>query len=278
MFDTNDLPNVRNHLYKRAELWWTYSLAVSTITLGSAFVAVWIDGPVSLSFAGIFALAAPISIAWMREAASLNLLRGDKCRRLILYADALGDEIKPEDRAQIRAWTIKTPLKEAPFVRPYYSSAMAPGPNRLADIVAESAFFTEHLSGKLAAWLWLAFGLSVAAVCIILYVVGMQWTSSDRVALLVAKSAAVLVSFLLAGDFLLIAKKYSDLRIEAQQAFVRCSLVRNESGVGVNEIRTIAEDYNIAVLQAPPIPAWLYLIYRDDLNRIYRVSHTAPSI
>lgn len=273
----SDLSDIRNHLYQRAELWWVCTLAISAITLFLGLVALWVNSTAWITFGGVFAIAAPIAIAWMREAASLNMLRGDKCRRLILYADGLGHDISPEDLAQARAWTLRTTPKDAPFVRPYYSSTVAPGPQRLADILVESTFFTEHLTGKLASWLWIAFGLAVTFACMILYVADLQSATSYLFTFLVAKSAAVLVSFLLAGDFLLIAKKYSDLRNEAHQSYARCARLRSENNVSADEVRAAAEDYNVAILQAPPIPVWLYRIYRDELNRIYRHSHAVTT-
>lgn len=40
-----------------------------------------------------------------------------------------------------------------------------------------------------------------------------------------------------------------------------------------DEVREVVEDYGVALLQCPPIPAWLYSWFRDPLNDIYRDSH-----
>jgi hypothetical protein len=129
MTSTIDLTDTRNHLYQKAETWWLVSIAISVITLFMTLVAHWIGSPGWVSLGGIVAIIAPVTIAWAREAASTNLLRGDKCRRLILYADGFGHEIAPEDIAQVKAWALGAQLKEAPFVKPYYSSKKLPGLN-----------------------------------------------------------------------------------------------------------------------------------------------------
>lgn len=268
-----DLADIRNHLYRVAEYWWVASIVIALMTLCAAFAALWIATPIFISIAGILSLLAPIAVTWTREVASTSLLRGDKCRRLILYADGLGRDIAPEDLAQVRAWTLGARLKEAPFVKPYYSSEKSPGPQRLADIMAESAFFTEHLARKLTTGLGIVFGAALAGACLVLYSADFGSQIPLDVVLLLAKSAAVLVSFLLAGDFGLIAKKFNDLRNEAHQAFDRCARLRDTERANADEVRTVAEDYGVALLQAPPIPGWFYLIYRNALNNIYRESH-----
>lgn len=236
-------------------------------------MALWIDKPGCVSLAGIFALLAPAAIGWIREAASVNLTRADKCRRLILYADGLGNDIPADDMAQVRAWVLGSQFKEAPFVRPYYSSTKPPGPQRLADIVAESAFFTEHLARKIATGLWITFGIAVFVACLVLYSADLRAGMPHHAVVLVMKSIAVLVSFLLAGDFMLIAKKYSDLHHESRQTFVRCARLRELGNISINEVRNVAEDYGVALLQAPPVPGKIYLMFRDELNCIYRESH-----
>lgn len=268
-----ELAHISNHLYRRARCWWTCSVVISVGALSLTLAGLWIATPGWIGLGGLFALAAPGAIAWARELASVSLFRADKCRRLMLYADGLGHKVSAEDLAQVKAWTLHSRVKEAPFVGPYYSSTKAPGAQRLADIVAESAFFTAQLASKAAVVLWVSFGLALATAAISLYSADLTSHVTQRVILLVAKSTAVLVSFLIAGDFLLIAKKYTGLQYEARQAFARCAQLRNDTTVSVDEVRTVAEDYGVALLETPPIPRALYKFYRDELNRIYRTSH-----
>lgn len=249
------------------------SLLISVVTLCLVLTALWIDSSPWVSLASIFAILAPVSIAWTREAASASLLRGDKCRRLILFADGLGHDIPTEDLAQVKAWALGSQLKEAPFVKPYYSSSKSPGPQRLADIITESSFFTEHLARKIATGLWVTFGIALIVACLVLYSADLCAEVPFHVVVFVMKSMAVFVSFLIAGDFLLIAKKYTDLNHEAHQAFSRCACLREAQNLSIDEVRNVVEDYGIALLQAPPIPGQLYGFYRDALNRIYRESH-----
>ena len=265
-----DLEDIRHHLYTRAEQYWITSLCVSTLTLVFSIAVLWFDASGWIIFAGVLSLATPVVVAWARDQASTSLLRADKCRRLILYADGLGHEISHEDLAQVRAWVMGLTLTEAPFTRPYYQSEKAPGSRRLADIVAESAFFTEHLARKLEFMLWVAFGAALVAACAILYLFDLQSDAPAQLLGTVAKSIATVIAFLISGDLLLLAKKFGELREEAHHVFQRCAHLRKEQSLSADEVRVVVDDYGIALLQAPPIPSWLYLAYRDPLNNIWR--------
>ena len=275
MTTPQDLDDIRNHLYTLAERWWIASLSVTAATVMISVAALWFDAPRWVTIAGLLSVFAPVAVAWAREIASTNLLRADKCRRLILYADGLGHEISREELAQVRAWAMGSILENAPFTRPYYSSEKAPGPQRLADIVTESAFFTEHLARKLEIGLWAAFGIALAAAFTILYMIDLQTDITGQLWGMIAKSIATFIAFLISGDFLLLARKFSKLREEAHNAYQRCAHFRNKQDLSVDEVRVVVEDYGIALLQAPPIPSWLYLAYRDPLNHIYRKSHSS---
>lgn len=268
-----DLSDIRNHLYQTAEDWWIRSLVFSVITLLISVFALWYTTAVWVGVAGVISIIAPVAITWMREIASTCMLKGDKCRRLILYADGLGTEIPADELAQVRAWRLGCELREAPFVRPYYSSDRLPGAQRLADIVAESAFFTHHLASKLSAGLWASFVCALILSCIVLYFADFMESGGPGSLIPIAKSVAVFVAFLIAGDFLLIAKKFSDLKNDAHQTLTRCVHLRSGAHIDTDEVRSIVEDYGISLLQAPPIPGKLYLHYRDELNEIYRDSH-----
>ncbi len=274
MSSTNDIINIRFYLYSQSLKWWNLSIVLAVITPLAAVYAVWNESRWILYIVALLSLVTPIGITWAREIANNHMLRADKCRRLILLENGLGWPATKEDLAEIRAWAINVNLKQAPFIVPYYSSSKPAGANRLADIVTESAFFTMNLAGKAALGLLILCLGAAVAVAIILHMAG-NWTSTTtgNEYSLIAKSIAVIVSFLISGDFLVLAKKYYDLKGTADRVFQRCASVRDQKKASAETVLPIVEDYGIALLQAPPIAGWLYKHYRDELNRIYRVSH-----
>ena len=269
----HDLADLRNHLYGRAEWLWQGSLVLSGTVLVLTLWGFWSNVPSWLSVTGVAAIIAPVVVAWMREAASELIVRGDKCRRLILYADGFGREIASSELAEVRAWGLGVDTDTAPFVRPYYSSREAPGPRRLADILTESAFFTKQLAAKVRGGLTGAFILAIAAAAAALYLADLVSNTGLPGLLIAAKSVATFIAFLISGDFLLLMKKYGDLEQEGGRTYERCARLRIQQDLREHEVISVAEDYGVALLQCPPIPVWLYLRYRDALNNVYRRSH-----
>ena len=241
-----------------------------------SLIAMWADNNVFMTIIGFTAVISPIAIAWLREQATDITSKADKCRRLILYADGLGQEIPKHEIASVRAWTIGKSLKETPFVPPYYSSRLEAGPNRLAEIVAESAFFTHQLVAKVNFRLKLILSLVIILVIGILYASNLFVVNNLKQANLfstIAKSASTVIAFLISGDFLLLIKKYSDLSSTAKEIFTKCVKMREDNNLKEKNILQIVEDYNIALLQNPPIPRRFYGKYKDELNKVYRESH-----
>jgi len=269
---SKDLPDIRNYLYDEAEKLWWWSLYLTLGAQLSSLIAVLLNEAWVLAIAGLLALVSPIGVVWLREWASTHTQQADKCRRLILYSDGLGEEIPREDLATIRAWTTGIQLKAAPFIRPYYASNLPTGANRLVDIIAESAYFTRHLAGKAAEYLQIIFAASALALISILYI-SISVPNSESIVVIVAKTAISAIAFFLAGDIFFLWKKYSDLKAQADETFKVCAILRAESQLPLSQAMQTVEDYHLALVQSPPIPFKLYLKYQDPLNRAYQESY-----
>jgi len=267
-----DLPDIRNCLYDEAEKLWWWSLYLTVGAQMSSLLAVVINNAWGLAFVGLFALVTPIVSVWLREWASTLTQQADKCRRLILYADGLGESIPKEDLATIRSWAIGSQLKAAPFTRPYYSSKLASGSNKLVDIIAESAFFTGHLAGKAAGYLQVICAISALILFSILYL-SISVPNSLSIVIIVARSAISAIVFFLAGDIFLLWKKYLDLKAQANETFKVCAVLRDEVQLSNSQAIQTAEDYHLILIQSPPIPFRLYRKYCGLLNDAYRKSY-----
>ncbi|MBI5664718.1 MAG: hypothetical protein HZC49_06495 [Nitrospirae bacterium] len=271
MEQQKDLSDIRNNLYGKAENLWWMSLYIAIGTLFLSLIAVWAD----FTIVGFMAIASPIVITWLREMAADTTNKADKCRRIILYADGLGQEIPKHELANIYAWGMGGSIDKAPFVSPYYSSKLNAGPNRLADIVTESSFFTYQLVDRVNFRLKVIFCLSIIMIVGLLYTsdIFVKHLNQESVLSIFSKSAAILIAFLISGDFFLLIKKYSDIRTIAKESFDKCVRMRDDVNLKEIEILQTVEEYNIAIIQGPPIPFRFYLKYKDELNEIYRTSH-----
>lgn len=276
-----DIDDLRNHFYNRVGILWWATWWIAAGTQGIALITIWITATTGLAFLAIVILAAPIVIAWLREKANEAARRADKCRRVILYADGLGRSITKEELAEIRAWGMGAAPTGATFVPPYYSSTKSMGPNRLADIVAESSFFTSQLAERMLKKMWAIFIVSLGVLAAVLSLSDL-FTPADSASLAgsidkLSKAVASIIVFLISGDFLLLIKKYKDLQSLAYYTFHRAAKLRDQDSLPESQILALVEDYNIGVSQAPPIPARLYERYKDELNKVYRESHKAEA-
>lgn len=272
--EKNDLPDIRNFFFDKAEQYWWIAF---WIALGAQILLVsgiWIENIFFLLMVVISGVLLPVVVAWLREMASDYSLRGDKCRRLILYDDGFGRSITREDMLEVKSWVMDIQMKEAPFVKPYYTSRLAPGPSRLADITAESAFFTEKLSRRVIDRLWIVLSLPILLLIIVLMSGDLFpiLTSEPNDGFLknVAKSVAIIVAFLISGDFAVLLKKYYSLRNSARDVFRSCIRLRGDKDASELDVISVVEDYHLSLIQSPPIPSSIYFKYKDGLNEIYQ--------
>ena len=157
------LLNLRNFLYARAGMKWTWSVCLSFAALLLTILGLWTNRPFLIACIGVGSVALPILVTWIRESASDDMLKGDKCRRLILLSDGLGQPIPPSQIAEVRSWVLGAAILPSAFVPPYYLSSLPAGPQRLADNLTESAFFTKALAAKCSYGFWIACGTAAVA-------------------------------------------------------------------------------------------------------------------
>jgi len=272
MFTVNrekDLADIRNYLYEEAEKLWRWSLYVSASVQVLSLIAAFTNSSWFLVIVGLLALTAPISITWLREQANQRTQKADKCRRLILYADGLGERIQQEELANVFSWVNVKP-KPAPFISPYYDSNFPVGTNRLADITSESAFFTKAIAEKVKFYLQIFLFISSLLIIIILYLAAT--TGKAGIIINTSKVTTSIISFLLAGDIFILMARYSELSAVAKETFLLCSKLKGRQDLKVSEVMQTTEDYHITLIQSPPIPFIFYQKYQKSLNDAYKKS------
>lgn len=274
----NDLIDIMQFLYKKADkLWWiTFLIAISVPLL--SLLAIRLDKSTFLVITASVSAITPIAIIWIRHYAAVTYAKADKCRRLVLYADGLGRKITSGELASIRSLVLGKQLKKADFIPPYYLSTKLVGPNRLADVITESAFFTFQLSGKIVFFLWIVFLLSLLIAFFLFLSSNLLVPNDeffrDNLLSTISKSAAIIVACFISGDFALLIKKYADLKSISKDVFNQSAKLRNDNSLSTSQIFFVVEDYNVALIQSPPIPTTVYSKFKDALNEIYRSSHS----
>ncbi|MEE4355052.1 MAG: hypothetical protein V2I97_01190 [Desulfococcaceae bacterium] len=280
MSGSSDLADVRNHLFNKSEnRWWLSFYLTAGMQLLLLLSMIW-NHPIVVYVTGFGALVLPLAVTWIREWAASFSGKGDKVRRVILYADSLGENIPPQEKALIRGWTEGADLAPVPYNPPYFFSTLPAGPARLADNVCESAFFTMKLSEIVKRHLTivlLASGLILFGILYFGLISAKGSGNSSQEAGVIANIVLATASFILGGDILVLRKKYAELRDAASGAYEQCARLREKPDVPLFEVMQPVEDYNIALTQSPPVPFCLYKKHRDFLNGIYRSSHSRNS-
>lgn len=261
--------DIRNHLYDKAEKTWWWSLllgfSVQIFTVASTTVK---DASFTVITSTILFFL-PIVARWLQENSKDDTLKAIKCRLAILYSDAFEEDIPSDISREIKSWVDAGKLSKAPFKRPYYDSNLKAGPNRLADIVSESAFWTYRLSSDMGLIMFLYSGLYILSALTLIYFL-FQINLGVGILINVAKLVVAMISLVFTSEAILLIKQYNELYSEAKQVYKITSKMVSDKKLKVAEIMQIVESYNILLISSPPIPAYLYRIKQDSLNKAYK--------
>jgi hypothetical protein len=259
----------------KAERRWNVSLILAAALPLISIFSLWTRSDLAVTVAGTLSLVIPFAYTLIRESAIRVAVRADKCRRVILLADSLGREIPRWELVEMTAVGLDQEIGSGPHLNPYYVSRYSVGPQRLADNVAESAFYTRELAERFRKLLRLTAGVAAFLALIALWLADLLETMSSETIVAAAKTVAVMAIFFIFGDFAILAARFGDLADTAKRTFDACVQLRDEPNVSPERVRDVTEDYGIGLVQCPPIPNWWYVRYRDRLNSLYSNSHRA---
>ena len=251
------LIDAMSYEYGRSKIWWNINFYLKCFLLVISIIAVFVTNKVSMLI-GFGTLIIPIIIFFICEKASACYNCAERIRRLLLLVDGLGIEPPKLEIAQLKVEIGSIDNQKPLYVPPYYDSPLQPGFNRLADVIAESAFFTKHLSdisAKLFGFIAL-FGFALIFSFMYFFI---QLNISRSESALAAKIVTLMIVFFISGDFISYYKKFSNLSKSSDKILSKCDNLRNEHGNSINyDIIKIMDDYNCALIQSPPIPSIVY--------------------
>lgn len=263
-----DISAIRKHLLDKAEkiYWASFSIILFFNVL--LIVGHFIKIEKVMLIIGFVSLLVPLATTFLRYWAADVASKGDKCRRLILYADGLGENIPQDELRMCNSWVLGHQPADT-FITPYYGSSLAPGPERLIDITKESVYFTASLADKTAGYLtWVLITSGIIIVALIYF------SFSLPEGIVTVNSLVLIVAGILLGaEILLLKLNYSRLANLAWNTYERCSMLAREhvtnSDNPLYAAINVIEDYHLLIITAPPVPSLLYKKYMDELNTAY---------
>lgn len=261
--------------YTVSKRWWGAAILLqfaamligfSTNVFISSIWSVW-------STAVVLLLSILVYVCKLRFEATYRL--AEKVRRLVVLESGLGWKIPPKLQAELKprfgraARSAAQKIEEA--AEPYYAANVQPGPRRLATDQQESAFLTWNLYMRASD---LALVL-LAVLLLFLFVAGyaaLTSLASLQARVVVAKFVSAFVMFLLTVEVFNIFWKYRGLATEVQRIDDKLEALLCDGGLpSVEDILRVVHEYGCLLLTAPPVPDFLYVRYRDELNDLWQL-------
>lgn len=180
----------------------------------------------------------------------------------------------PIDEMQANEWkrklgrTIRERVKIVQRDPDYYNTQKSVGPQRLAEMTIESAFYTRQLYLKLRYWIWWLF-VGAAAVTLIIVLFTIAQLVPGEWELPVARAVYAFIPVILSANFLGWALALGRLisNIGSIESELR-KTVRNDSVSSENVLRLVSE-YNCQVEKGFPVHSWLWGRWHDDISNLW---------
>jgi hypothetical protein len=142
----------------------------------------------------------------------------------------------------------------------------------LADNLAESAYFTEHLAEAAAKWVLLILLAIVTLLFVAAYVAGNAPIASKAIPAF-ARGIVMTIPFVVTGDLAVLLWRYVRLKLSAAGAYTTACVLRDKGAASLEEVLPLLQEYNAARVQGPPLPGWLHARHMKELNADYRASY-----
>lgn len=229
-----------------------------------------LHGDVALSGAILGALLLLVSYALRLRSERLYDL-AETMRRQSVLTEALD---WPVAALQMRDWRqdagrqIRALANANPRDLGYYSTKKAAGPERLAEMTIESAFYTRSLYGRLSSRIWIAL-IVVLAMLALVPLAALTAAIPTSTDLLVARILCALIPLLLTIDLvgwvLRLTSKVRAIR-DIEQDIGRLS---GTEEMQLPHVMRLVSEYNCQLAKGIPVHRWLYDRWRGEISDLW---------
>jgi hypothetical protein len=190
----------------------------------------------------------------------------ERVRRATLISGGFGTSIAPAEMRDLEGHLADVNSNTSEGAAQYYAAMQAPGQQRLAEMLEESAFWSAFLLRKSAHRAWLSFALFSCAFVILTlsllpFLVTRQWSELGRI-------VSLMLILLISADVFGTAHQFSRSARIVEQVTLRLQAVK-AAHYPLPDLLIVLGDYNSAVEAAPTISTSIYAKYRDRLNRLW---------
>lgn len=266
--DVGRLVGYQRAEFKQASRLRTWLLATQFAVALPAAISVFFDNGSILYYLAVIG-AALLVVWWLLDGSyQAHRTAAENARRAALVVGGLGQPLSSEALLHIEeSFLVTEDAAKAAMMPGYFASTAPAGPQRLAEMIDESAFFTEKLQAASAKFMGAAFALIVLAFSAVAGV-ALPYASTE-VEIVVARVFLAILAFLLSSDVIGAARGHHaasrtvrDIRLVLEAASAR--------GYPRADILLAMADYNAAVEAAPLTVPIVYRSMGDQLNRLWQ--------
>jgi hypothetical protein len=197
--------------------------------------------------------------------------RAETMRRQSVLSEGLN---WPVDTTQMSEWRTKAGQRVRSRLQPqprdpiYYATEEEPGPEHLAEMTIESAFYTRRLYDKVRFWAWIIFA---AAALASLFVITILLTTvvPDSVDLVAARAVYSFVPIVIAVDVFGWALRLGRLISAIQSVEAGLQQLVEANNAELPEVLRWVSEYNCQVVQGIPILNWLFWRWHGEIADLW---------
>lgn len=269
-----NLSDVKRREYSQAKSLGFISAVIQwALFIGSLYAIFKATGDLA-TVLGILAFVAPIVGFVLKQAAGRYYSSGERVRRLLYLQDGLGRQSSSADLLDVAESATSVPSLDPEPLDSEFTSELPSGPQRLAHIIQEAAFYTRSLARSTSRF-YSALAVGGLAVTIVglLLLVQHPTPALGRVAdptKTWVKAASMLLVFFATGTFAERAASFLSLSSSAKSVFDRCELLRKQPDVQESGVLLAMGTYDAALAKAQPLPGWVYRLRRERLHEAWK--------
>ncbi len=267
-----DLEHEMRAAFAQAKWWWRRILVlyVAAIILAGASQML-LTGKCIAAVSFTTMAVALVTIA-MRWRAANCYSTGECLRRALLQLDALGDDGRSAELAQLRAKAPPRNDSEPLPLGSYFTSSAPIGWQRAVQHIHESAFYTQrlaHSTGMLCAWTVVAV-VALTALAVVAGLNGAMSAESVESARRLANVGCTVVGVVAGGTFADLAHGYFSLARGAERSFELAGALRKDPRPKFRNVVELVSTYDAALAAACPLPTFIYKMRRNRLDALWK--------
>jgi hypothetical protein len=160
-------------------------------------------------------------------------------------------------------FTVSADLANANEKADYYATRLPPGPGRLAEMLEESALYSEHLQ-RISSYGMLGILLLFGLCFLVIALTTTPFVERDSVFIIIRLFLAMLV-FVMSSDVLGAYRQHLTAAKEIREIRQRLS-VADRDGYPLPDVLLAMTDYISAIERAPESVPWAYAYYATELD------------